>query len=542
MSMPESLTGKPLTGQVFLLTGASRGIGAATALELARRGAVVIGPHRDPGKDSRAAEVVRQVEEIGGRMVAPVADVTRPEHRASLLAQIKQDFGKIDGIIFNHAGGMEKDLLEASPNYHLEVNGYSKLYLFQEAELARILQGRSVVIDVPSLWSTFYHTGIEQLPQYTPVAIGKKLGEQLLKKATRDYNQFDQQAGEHVTFGSVCGHAIEGTTTIKLLRRMNPEAMQAVEQTAEGGKLPTIADMANAIAFMAEGDFADEDIVFVGVPQIRPGEMPDVLPMYSGETRYVNRLVGLDRQRFVGYYRVREKDTRFHFDDADGSLDSSSDRAILDVRRNHTIGHFTPEFGISVFPGHKMIAACEEVAENNFANITHGEVIDPRLARIEGPIAFKIPVLPGDRLSIEIDHPDASLKIGNTEVASIKGLQFEERAWAAPRRRGMGFDRLIEAAAQTLGLAYLFREGVKDVLPLFSGVRGPVEYLRDVYPGEQLEMEAVLAEGEGKNRFRGDVNIRVDDQVVAKVLGIDCRLSPIRGIGRVISLGRMILG
>lgn len=544
---PEGRENLPLAGKVFLLTGASRGIGAATAIELVKRGAIVIGPHRDPGKNSRATEVVRQAEELGGRMVAPVADLTRPEHRTHLLQQIKRDFGQIDGIIFNHAGGMEKDLLAADPDYHLKVNGYSKLDLFQEAELAGVLKDRSVVIDVPSLWSTFQHTGIEQLPQYSPVAEGKKLGERLLKEATREYNDnaFNLARGQRVKFGSVCGHAIGDTTTVKLLSRMNREAMAAVEQTAEGGKLPTIADMAQAITNMAEGSFEDGEIVFIGAPQIRKDEIPQVLPMYSDQTRYVDSLVRFDDNRSFGYYRVTAQDTMSHFSPTDGELvyNSRVDLAFLGVTNNHTIGHFTPEFGISVLPGHKMVAAAAEVAGFNLEN-QRAYMLNPRLTNIEGPIEFKVPVLPGDRLSIQATDPDetaqdksdASVKINNTEAASVAGLRFEEKVREKPV--SMTPDRLIEAAAQTLGLAFLHSRDIREVLPLFGGVRGSIEYHREVYPGQVLEMEALLDEGEGIKQFSGDVTIRVDDKVVASIRGIDCRLFPSRGLERVIRMGR----
>lgn len=547
-ALPETRENLPLAGKIFLLTGASRGIGAATAIELAKRGAWVIGPHQDPGKNPRAAEVVRQVAEIGGRMVAPVTDVTRPEHRVSLLDQIKQEFGEIDGIIFNHAGGMEQDRMKADPQYHLKVNGTSKDELFREAELRGILNAQVVVIDVPSLWSTFQHTGIEQLPQYEKVAEGKKLGERLLREATREYNKFNNPRGKEVKFGSVCGHAIGDTTTVRLLSRMNREAMAAVTQTAKEGKLPTIQDMAQAIADMAKGDFEDEEIIFVGASQVRRSGMPGILSMYNDQTRYIDSLVEFDRTRAFGYYRVREKDTKPHFSNTSGGLKmsrSGSEGTAL-VTFNHTSGHFVPAFGISILPGHKMVAAAADIAGFNLEN-RFAYVLDPRLTGIGWPIQFKVPVVPGDRLSIEViepdkvtaDRSDVSVQIGGTEVANVPGLRFESREAGQPD--SMTPDRIIEAAAQTLGVAYLHGRDIRDVLPLFGGVKGPVEFYKEVFPGQRLEMEAVLG-GSTDKQFSGDVTFRVDDEVVAKVLRIDCRLFPARGLARVINLGRMRLG
>lgn len=523
----------PLTGKVYLLTGASRGIGAATAIELAKRGATIIGPHRDPGKDSRAAQVVRQVEAIGGRMIAPIADATNPNHRYDLLQQIKQNFGGIDGIIFNHAGGMEKDLMEKDPHYHLKVNGYSKQYLLDGAEEVGVLNDKVVVIDVPSLWSTFQHTSIEQLPQYDPVAEGKKLGERLLKQSARYYNRLHERDGKHIKFGSVCGHAISDTTTVRLLARMDKEAMAKVEQTAEGGRLPTIADMASAIATMAEGNFEDEEIVFVGPPQIRKDEMPKALPMYDEMTRYFRNLVVFDGRRAFGFYRAQEKDTYSYFPYFDDTVDtarilnkyrlsgirgpvefkipvlpgdnlvieSSIGTSFLEVTKNYTSGHFTPEFGISVLPGHKIVAAAADVASAS-----------------------------PDKSS------DVSVRIGKTEVASIPGLNFE------PKNQNnfdsMTLDRLIEAGAQTLGAGFLKIRGAKDLLPLFAGVRGPIEYRRDVQAGELLEMEGVLEPQQDIKQFSGDVTFRVDEEIVARIPGYDCKLIPTGSLKRVIRMLR----
>lgn len=549
MSTVETRAEQPLSGKVFLLTGASRGIGAATALELARRGARVIGPHRDPGKNSRAESVVRQVEAIGGTMIAPVADVTKHDQRTILLSQIERDFGKIDGIIFNHAGGLERDLMEADPQYHLQVNGYSKRDLFQEAQAAGVLADRAVVVDVPSLWSRFQHTDIPQLPAYDPVAQGKKLGEKLLRAATRTYNRLNGLGGKEVKFGSVCGHAIGDTATVKLLGRMDKEAMAEVERTAEGGKLPTIADMANAIATMAGSNFENEEVLYVGPPQIKKTEMPNALPMYNTDTRYVDSLVMFDQGRAYGFYRVSEEDTGSELPGNTQVTYLDQDPAIaliaLTVDDNDTAGHFTSDFGISVLPGHKVIRAAAIVASANLAERIPYE-FNPRFAGVSGPIEFKVPVQPGDRLLVEVEsadgateeRTDVSVKIGQTEVASVAGLKFESTDPIRVDGDGISLDRLIEAAAQTLGLAFLHTKDVREVLPLFAGVKGPIVYNKEVLPGQLLEMEAVLNKGDGTKQFSGDVYIRVDDEVVAQVLGIDCRLFPVRGLERVIRLGR----
>ncbi|MDP3185960.1 MAG: SDR family NAD(P)-dependent oxidoreductase, partial [Anaerolineales bacterium] len=97
--MPELLT---LEGKVALVTGASRGIGRAVALELARRGAALVVNYL---KSAEAAEdVVSAIQEGGGRGVAFQGDVSDYQQAQQLIAFVVETFGKID-ILVNNAGG-----------------------------------------------------------------------------------------------------------------------------------------------------------------------------------------------------------------------------------------------------------------------------------------------------------------------------------------------------------------------------------------------------------------------------------------------------
>ncbi|MDO9130140.1 MAG: 3-oxoacyl-[acyl-carrier-protein] reductase [Anaerolineales bacterium] len=102
--MPELLT---LEGKVALVTGASRGIGRAVALELARRGAALVVNYL---KSAEAAEdVVSAIQEGGGRGVAFQGDVSDYQQAQQLIAFVVETFGKID-ILVNNAG-ITRDML-----------------------------------------------------------------------------------------------------------------------------------------------------------------------------------------------------------------------------------------------------------------------------------------------------------------------------------------------------------------------------------------------------------------------------------------------
>ena len=91
---------KPFEGKVILVTGASSGIGAATAILLAERGAklVIAARRREKGE-----AVQRQIEENGGKAVFVETDVTRRADVEAMIAKALDRFGQLDGAV-NNAG------------------------------------------------------------------------------------------------------------------------------------------------------------------------------------------------------------------------------------------------------------------------------------------------------------------------------------------------------------------------------------------------------------------------------------------------------
>jgi 3-oxoacyl-[acyl-carrier protein] reductase len=86
-------------GRVAIVTGASRGIGAATALVLAERGFRVVVNHRSTAE--QADEVVRAATAAGGEAVAIQADVTAPDDVAAMVRKTEQRWGRVDVLVHN---------------------------------------------------------------------------------------------------------------------------------------------------------------------------------------------------------------------------------------------------------------------------------------------------------------------------------------------------------------------------------------------------------------------------------------------------------
>lgn len=110
-----------LTNKVAIVTGASKGIGAEIAKELAAQGAAVVVNYAS--SKNEALKVVAAIESAGGKAHAVQADVSRPEEISKLFTETKEKFGKLD-ILVNNAGIYEfAQLEEVTPeHFHKQFN------------------------------------------------------------------------------------------------------------------------------------------------------------------------------------------------------------------------------------------------------------------------------------------------------------------------------------------------------------------------------------------------------------------------------------
>ncbi|HEY7649397.1 MAG TPA: 3-oxoacyl-[acyl-carrier-protein] reductase [Methylomirabilota bacterium] len=101
------MSDKPLAGRVAVITGGSRGIGAASAALLAEDGAAVVVSGRDADRLDRA---VKEMTASGNTVVGVVADVASREDAERLVETARQRFGRLD-VLINNAGITRDTLL-----------------------------------------------------------------------------------------------------------------------------------------------------------------------------------------------------------------------------------------------------------------------------------------------------------------------------------------------------------------------------------------------------------------------------------------------
>ncbi len=123
-----------LEGKRALVTGASRGLGFAVALGLAREGCRVAINSRDPQKAESAARTIQ--EETGLQAVAIPADVTGPQNPPRIIARAAEALGGLDLLVTNAGGpppGKFEDFDEAAWQRAIELSFMSHVRLIQAA-------------------------------------------------------------------------------------------------------------------------------------------------------------------------------------------------------------------------------------------------------------------------------------------------------------------------------------------------------------------------------------------------------------------------
>ena len=140
-----------LSGQVAIVTGAGRGIGRATALELARLGADIVVAELDkPGAERTAGEVTA----LGRRALALATDVTRRADLTAMVERTRAAFGRVD-ILVNNAGiyraASTLQITEDHWDAVLTINAKAVFFASQAVLPTMIAQKRGAIVNLASM-------------------------------------------------------------------------------------------------------------------------------------------------------------------------------------------------------------------------------------------------------------------------------------------------------------------------------------------------------------------------------------------------------
>jgi 3-oxoacyl-[acyl-carrier protein] reductase len=144
---------KKLTGKVAVVTGASKGIGAGIAKDLAAQGASVVVNYAS--SKAAAEKVVSEITSNGGQAVAVQGDVAKQADIERLFAETKKAFGRLD-ILVNNAGIYEFLPLEqiTAEHFHKQFNLNVLGLLLTTQEAVKQFPATSSIINISSVVGT----------------------------------------------------------------------------------------------------------------------------------------------------------------------------------------------------------------------------------------------------------------------------------------------------------------------------------------------------------------------------------------------------
>ena len=226
------------TSPVALVTGASRGIGAAIARRLARDGFTVVINYA--GDARAAAAVATDIEAAGGRALTAQADVADPAAVRRMFDAAEAAFGGID-VLVNNAGVLQQaplvDVDDAQFDRIIAINLKGSFNAMREAG-RRLREGGRIINFSSSLVGTL-------LPTYGAYVASKAAVEGMTPILAKELR------GRRITVNAVA----PGPTATELFLKGKPDAL--VEQLAKAApleRLGTPEDIADVVAFLAGPD------------------------------------------------------------------------------------------------------------------------------------------------------------------------------------------------------------------------------------------------------------------------------------------------
>jgi NAD(P)-dependent dehydrogenase (short-subunit alcohol dehydrogenase family) len=232
---------KTLEGKVALVTGASSGIGRATAFELARRGAKVIASARG---QSEIDALVAEIKKEGFEATAIVADVNVEQSVIDLVAKTISTYGRID-VAFNNAGteGEFTPFVDQSNEVYdaiFNANVRGVFWSMKHEAKAMLAQGGGTIINNASMGGVigFGNAGLYIASKHAVLGLTKTASIELFKQGVR--------------VNSICPGIIDTPFQDRIWP--STEAKNAFAASTVPARAGSSEEMAAVVAFLASDD------------------------------------------------------------------------------------------------------------------------------------------------------------------------------------------------------------------------------------------------------------------------------------------------
>ncbi|MBA3533541.1 MAG: 3-oxoacyl-[acyl-carrier-protein] reductase [Ardenticatenales bacterium] len=225
-----------LTGKVALVTGGSRGIGRAIALQLAALGADVAVNYQ--GNARAAQETVDAIHALGRKSISVQADVRSAEAVEAMIKQVTQELGNLH-ILVNNAGitrdGLMMRMKEEDWDMVLDTNLKGAFNVIKAAQRALIKGRYGRIVNITSIAGVSGNAGQSNYASAKAGMIG------LTKSVAKELG----------SRGITCNAVAPGFVPTDLTATLPEELVQEAVRHTPLGRLGTSEDVAKAVAFLA---------------------------------------------------------------------------------------------------------------------------------------------------------------------------------------------------------------------------------------------------------------------------------------------------
>ncbi|AMT97306.1 MULTISPECIES: SDR family NAD(P)-dependent oxidoreductase [Psychrobacter] len=232
-----------VTGKRILITGGASGIGAASALLLASRGAkVVIGDLAE----ALGVAVAKQGQEAGNSIVFQKVDVMSGDEVRALFAFAMQELGGLDVVINNagidHQPAPMHELSDEDFDRNIAVNLKGVWHCMRAAVTCMASNGGGHVINVASI------AGLRSAPMLSAYSAAKHGVMGLTKSAAHEY------ARVNIRFNAVCPSFIDTPMVRNTMANMTERAQEATIKASPLRRLGEVDEVSGAIAWLASDE------------------------------------------------------------------------------------------------------------------------------------------------------------------------------------------------------------------------------------------------------------------------------------------------